>query len=55
MEADSYNVDWNAADLPNGVYFYKLTGGDFTETKKMVIVKVRTFVLSKTSSFIKPP
>lgn len=35
----SYEVDWNAADLPGGTYFYRMTSGDFTETKKMILVK----------------
>ncbi|MGB9719931.1 MAG: T9SS type A sorting domain-containing protein [bacterium] len=25
--------------LPNGVYFYRLTAGDYTNTKKMVVVR----------------
>jgi hypothetical protein len=39
FKAGSYTVDYNASVLPSGVYFYKLTSGDFTETKKMVLVK----------------
>ncbi|MFZ1322619.1 MAG: T9SS type A sorting domain-containing protein [Ignavibacteria bacterium] len=35
----SYEVDWNAADLPGGTYFYRMTSGDFTETKKMILIK----------------
>lgn len=39
-----YTVNWDIKDvsknkLPNGVYFYQLKTGDFTETKKMVIVR----------------
>jgi len=34
-----YSVDWNAANYPSGVYFYKLSAGDFSETKKMVLIK----------------
>ncbi|MDI6883219.1 MAG: S8 family serine peptidase [Patescibacteria group bacterium] len=39
--AGSYKVHWNANDLsiPSGIYFYKLTAGDFTEVKKMTLVK----------------
>src|ERR1043165_5508218 len=33
-----YEVEWNAANYPSGVYFYKLSAGDFTETRKMVLV-----------------
>lgn len=39
MPAGSYKVDWNASDFPSGVYFCRLSAGDFTETKKMVLVK----------------
>lgn len=34
-----YEIQWNAVNFPSGVYFYKLTSNDFTETKKMVLLK----------------
>jgi len=37
--AGKYTVNFFAADLPSGVYFYKLTAGSFTSTKKMMLVK----------------
>ena len=39
MNAGNYTVDFNAARLSSGTYFYKLTSGSFTETKKMILVK----------------
>jgi hypothetical protein len=30
---------WEAGENPNGVYYYKLTAGRFTETKKMILMK----------------
>lgn len=39
MKPGSYNVDWDASAYPSGVYFYKLIAGDYTESKKMVLVK----------------
>jgi hypothetical protein len=35
----SYEVEWNAYGYPSGVYFYKLSSGKFTETKKMLLIK----------------
>jgi hypothetical protein len=35
----SYSVDWNAGDLPSGIYFYRITAGDFSETKKMILTR----------------
>lgn len=39
LTAGSYSVDWDASAYPSGVYFYKLQTENFTETKKMVLVK----------------
>lgn len=35
----SYEVNFDAGNLTSGLYFYKLTSGTFTETKKMVLLK----------------
>ncbi len=37
--AGSYKMDFDAASLPSGVYFYKLETDGFTDIKKMVLVK----------------
>jgi hypothetical protein len=39
LNAGSYSVEWNASQFPSGVYFYQLRAGDFTETKKMMLIK----------------
>ncbi|MBS1493879.1 MAG: T9SS type A sorting domain-containing protein [Bacteroidetes bacterium] len=39
QSAGSYSVSFDASKLSSGVYYYKLTAGDFTETKKMLLVK----------------
>jgi hypothetical protein len=38
-EAGFVSVEWNASNNASGVYFYKLTAGNFTDTKKMVLLK----------------
>ena len=37
--AGSYEVDFDASSLPTGVYFYQLHAGNFSETKKMVLLR----------------
>jgi N-acetylneuraminic acid mutarotase len=37
--AGSYEVTWNATNLPSGVYFYQLKAGSFTATKKLLLLK----------------
>jgi hypothetical protein len=39
QKAGKYEVDFNAASLSSGVYFYKLTAGNFESIKKMTLLK----------------
>ncbi len=38
-QAGNYSVDFNAAEFASGVYFYKLQSGEFTDIKRMILVK----------------
>jgi len=33
------SVTWDASEVSSGIYFYKLTAGDYTETMRMMLVK----------------
>ena len=35
----TFEVEFDARNLPSGVYYYRLTDGDFEETRKMVLLK----------------
>ncbi len=37
--AGNYSVEFNAASLPSGVYFYHLKAGEYVNTKKMILLK----------------
>ncbi len=39
LEAGDHAVTFNAGDLPNGTYMYRLTAGEFVEMKSMVLLK----------------
>lgn len=34
-----YDLQFNANQLPSGIYIYKLTSGNFSQTKKMMLIK----------------
>jgi hypothetical protein len=38
MEPGSYTVQWNA-NVPSGVYFYRLQAGEYMEAKRMILLK----------------
>jgi len=35
----SYDTEFNAEDLPSGIYFYRITTNNFTNTKKMILLR----------------
>ena len=39
QQAGYYSVVWNSEDARSGIYLYRITAGDFTDTKKCVILK----------------
>jgi endonuclease/exonuclease/phosphatase family metal-dependent hydrolase len=39
LPAGEYDVDFNATELPGGVYFYQLKTDNFIQTKKMALLK----------------
>lgn len=39
LKAGQYELKFNASNISSGVYFYKIIAGNFTDTKKMLIVK----------------
>jgi hypothetical protein len=38
-DAGSHEINWNASNVASGIYFYKLDAGNFSETKKMILLK----------------
>jgi hypothetical protein len=39
QEAGYKSVTWDASETSSGVYFYKLTAGDFTQVKRMTLLR----------------
>jgi hypothetical protein len=39
MNAGNHHVEWNAANVASGIYFYHLKYGNASQTKKMILMK----------------
>jgi hypothetical protein len=37
--AGEYSVQFNASSLASGVYFYRINAGQYTATKKLILMK----------------
>ncbi len=37
--AGNYNVEFNSAELPSGVYLYRIQAGEFSQVRKMILIK----------------
>jgi photosystem II stability/assembly factor-like uncharacterized protein len=38
-DAGDYQITWNASDYPSGVYFCRMSAGEFTSTTKLLLMK----------------
>lgn len=39
LQSGKYSVNFDASNLPSGMYFYKLTAGSYSSVKKMTLIK----------------
>ncbi|KXK51229.1 MAG: 5'-nucleotidase [Chlorobi bacterium OLB7] len=39
LKPGEYEVEWNAAGFPSGLYYYRLRSGHWTKTRQMMLVK----------------
>ena len=39
VDAGTYKLHFDATNLPEGVYYYKMTAGNFTSTNKMILMR----------------
>jgi hypothetical protein len=39
LDRGSYNIQFSGENYPSGIYFYRLQAGDFSQTRKMLLVK----------------
>jgi hypothetical protein len=39
MKSGYYNVEFNASGSASGIYLYRIKAGDYTHTKKMLLLK----------------
>lgn len=39
FSAGYHSINYNASDLPSGIYFYRIEAGSFVQSKKMILMK----------------
>ncbi len=39
LSPGTYEVEWDGSNYPSGAYFYRITEGDYSETRKMILLK----------------
>ncbi len=39
MNPGSYTIQWDASNIPSGVYYYRMTSGQFSAMKKLLLMK----------------
>jgi beta propeller repeat protein len=39
MGVGNYSINWDAAAMPSGIYFYRIKAGKFTDLKKMILLR----------------
>ncbi|PIQ08822.1 MAG: hypothetical protein COW71_09780, partial [Ignavibacteriales bacterium CG18_big_fil_WC_8_21_14_2_50_31_20] len=39
QSSGKYSVQFNASNLPSGIYFYKIESGSFSKSMKMLLLK----------------
>lgn len=39
QDSGSYSLNFNASSLSSGIYIYKISSGDFVQSKKMILIK----------------
>jgi PKD repeat protein len=39
LKAGTYQVSWNASKYSSGIYFYRIQAGEFTDVKRLMLVK----------------
>ena len=39
LQPGTYEAEWNASNYPSGIYFARLTAGEYKKTIKLVLTK----------------
>lgn len=39
QDPGKHKINFDAIDLSSGVYFYRITAGEYAETKKMILLR----------------